>query len=183
MVTQSLGVDIGCISKMIEGQGRGDTQVKDLKSMVLNGSSIHGHWNRPLKPSWRWRWRLWSNYPSLLWMNRIGEEKTARKGGISEWHVHKRRGKVIVAYNKVNRATDLLPYPEEPQMQNNTQLPFEKSAVLKRKPGRVEGRLWEQVVEIQEWRSSSGGFNRRTQEGEGATRSLLRTRKLRTPQS
>lgn len=67
--------------------------------------------------------------------------ENSKKGGISEWHVHKRRGKVIVAYNKVNRATDLLPYPEEPQMQNNTQLPFEKSAVLKRKPGRVEGRL------------------------------------------
>jgi len=25
-------------------------------------------------------------------MSRIGEEETARKGGISEWHVHKRRG-------------------------------------------------------------------------------------------
>lgn len=74
-------------------------------------------------------------------MSRIGEEKTARKGGISEWHVHKRRGKAIVGYNKANRATDLLPYPEEPQMQNKTQLPFEKSGVLKRKPGRVEGRL------------------------------------------
>lgn len=30
-------------------------------------------------------------YPSLLWMSRIGEEKAARKGGIREWHVHKRR--------------------------------------------------------------------------------------------
>ena len=40
MVTQSPGVDIGCISKMIEGQGRGETQVKDLKFMVLNGSSL-----------------------------------------------------------------------------------------------------------------------------------------------
>ena len=34
------GVDIGCISQMIGGQGRGHTQVKDLKSMVLNGSSL-----------------------------------------------------------------------------------------------------------------------------------------------
>lgn len=42
---------------------------------------------------------------------------------------------------KPNRDTDLLPYPQEPQMQNSTQLPFEKSGVLKRKPGRMEERV------------------------------------------
>lgn len=40
MLTQSPGADIGCVSKTIEGQGRGETRVGDLKSMVLNGSSL-----------------------------------------------------------------------------------------------------------------------------------------------
>lgn len=92
MLTQSPGVDIGCVSKTREGQGRGETQVGDLKSMVLNGSSLTWISKSPTEAFLELEMETTKQLPKSSMDEQDWEEKTARKGGISEWHVHKRRG-------------------------------------------------------------------------------------------